>query len=284
MAATRLYTWSTYAYLSLCFWSHCDPGAEARGQSVQDALSYEDSVVCLNRGGGFLVWDARSGEYDPKLSEAFSKGSVIRVASDGRRTWGVGGKSLFEWSKVTNTWEPAARVEAGVGELAGIAVVGGTPLLLFPTRVLSPTEGRVFEVPQLQGQFDNLKKLRVTALQTTDRVLWVGTGQGEWGGHLVGLDVRTGRWVQCYDALHYVTGITVGAKGEVTVSWSMSHFGADTLIRIHRPDATPEISYPKLRDRYYQRVAYSPFDKALYGVEGQSVVAISKGRHRACSP
>lgn len=46
--------------------------------------------------------------------------------------------------------------------------------------------------------------------------------------------VLHGKWVQYYDALHYITGITQSNSGELMVSWSMSHFDADTLIRIHR--------------------------------------------------
>ena len=109
-------------------------------------------------------------------------------------------------------------------------------------------------------------------------MLWIGTGYGEWGGHLVGLNPRTGEWVQYHDALHYVTGITQATPDELIVSWSMSHFGANTRIRVHKLDGTPKSSYPELDSKYYQRIAYSPYDKTLYGVENIDVVSIKEGK------
>ena len=278
MGATRPRESSTYALVALCLGASLLPSGIARGQSVRDAARYGESVVCLSGDGRFSAWNAVSGDFQPGLSAELSKSKVARVGSNGRRIWGVREGRLLEWSSGTRTWQDLARFDGGGEELVAIAVIGETPLLIFPTRVVSPTEGRVFEVPRLQGQFTDLRELRVLAVQPTDRFLWVGTGYGEWGGHLVGLDVRTGRWVQFHDALHYVTGIARGPKGELIVSWSMSHFGANTLIRVHKPDATPETSYPGLEGHYFQRVASSPFDTKLYGLDGDAVVTFTDGK------
>jgi hypothetical protein len=277
MGAIRLSNLSKPALLALCLGAIPLQGI-ASGQSVRDAVIYEESVVCLNGEGRFLAWDTASGDFKPELSAELSKARLDRIASNGKRIWGVREKNLLEWSPGTKSWKAVTGFEAGGEKLASIAVVGDTPLLIYPTKVLSPISDRVFGVPQLQGQFNNLKELRVLAVQPMDRVLWIGTGYGEWGGHLVGLDVQKGRWVQFHDALHYVTGIARGPKDEPIVSWSMSHFSANTLIRVHKPDATPEISYPELQDKYYQKVAYSPFDKKLYGLEQQTIVSIAEGK------
>jgi hypothetical protein len=269
---------STPAFLAICLVAIPSASDIADGQSVRDAVKYGESVVCLNSEGRFLVWDAAGGAFKPELSAELSKSKLDRIASNGKRIWGVREKNLLEWSPGTKTWGEVARFDPGGEQLAMFAVVGEMPLLIFPSKVLSPIEGRRFEVPQLQGQFKNLRKLRVLAVQPMDGVLWIGTGYGEWGGHLVGLDVRTDRWVQFYDGLHYVTGIARGPKDEPIVSWSMSHFGADTLIRVHKSDATPEVSYPELEDKYYQKVAYSLFDKKLYGLEGKTIVSITEGK------
>ena len=58
----------------------------------------------------------------------------------------------------------------------------------------------------------------------------------------------------------------------------MGHFGANTLIRVHKPDGTPKQSYLDLVDRYYQNIAYNPRDKVLYGVENTDVVSITDGK------
>ena len=90
--------------------------------------------------------------------------------------------------------------------------------------------------------------------------------------------MRAGRWVQFHDALHYVTGIARSPDDEPIVSWSMSHMGANTLIRVHNADATPRTSFSELESKYFQRVAYSLFDKTLYGLEGDAVVSIVEGK------
>lgn len=269
--------WTLSLPLVACLWSMTQSASGLEEQPVRQAVKLGDSVVCLYEGGKFGVWETKGGRFDPDLSDALSKRKVSHLASDGKRMWAVEGSRLFAWSLRPKAWEQVAEFDAGGEEIAGVAIVGGTPLLVPPTRVLSPTDRRTFGVPPLKGQLD-LKRLHVLALQPTDRVLWIGTGQGEWGGHLVGLDLRTGKWVQFYDSLHYVTGITLGPEDEPIVSWSMSHFDADTLIRVHKPDATPGISHPELEGKYYQRIAYSPFDETLYGVENRSLVSISGGK------
>jgi hypothetical protein len=62
------------------------------------------------------------------------------------------------------------------------------------------------------------------------------------------------------------------------VSWSMSHFEAETEIKVHKADAAVKTEYPSLRDRYYQCLAYSPHDELLYGVERGEVVTIKEGK------
>ena len=237
--------WTLSISLVACLWSMTRPASGLEEPSIREAVKVGDSVVCLYVGGSFGVWETKGGRFDPDLSAALSKQKVSHLASDGRRMWAVEGARLLAWSPQPKAWEQVAEFDAGGEELAGVAVSGGTPLLVFPTRVVSPTDRRTFEVPLLKGQLE-LKRLHVLALQPTERSLWIGTGQGEWGGHLVGIDLRTGKWVQFYDSLHYVTGITLGPEDGPIVSWSMSHFDADTLIRVHKPDATPRISHPEL--------------------------------------
>jgi hypothetical protein len=119
-------------------------------------------------------------------------------------------------------------------------------------------------------------------------MLWIGTGDGEWGGTLLGLDPKTGKWVEWEDGFHYVTGITSSARGELVVSWSMSHGYKTTRVRAHNPDATVKTEYPdpegkllpfstSLAGKYFQCVTYNPLDDTLYGVESTDLVTIKDG-------
>lgn len=94
----------------------------------------------------------------------------------------------------------------------------------------------------------------------------------------MGLNPSTGEWVQYYDALHYVTGITAANAEHVIVSWSMSHFMTSTMIRQHGADGQPDHEFPELRDNYYQGITYSSFDHALYAIERNWLVSISGGK------
>jgi hypothetical protein len=251
------------------------PACGAQDDRAAAAVVYKGKVIYLNEKGTFLVWDLKRGEVDREMSSKLSRESVAHLASDGDNLWAAGKSRLFSWSSEERSWKKLADFK-GSG-LAALVGLGGSPLLVFPSKVMDPVGGRTFEVPMLKGQV-RTNSLRILAVHTTDSMLWFGTGYGEWGGHLVGLNRRTGEWLQYYDPLHYVTGITEAAPGEVTVSWSMSHFGANTLIRIHKLDGTPKTTYPELDSKYYQKICYSPFDKTLYGVENTDVVSIREGK------
>ena len=151
MKITRLRMSSRSAVVALCLGAMPLPSGIARGQSVRDAIKYGESVVCLNGEGRFLAWDNRSFEFKQEFSAELSKATFTRIASNGNRIWGVREQKLLEWLPGTKTWEAVARFDAGGEKLAGIAVVGETPVLIFPTKVMSPVEDRVFEVPRLQG-------------------------------------------------------------------------------------------------------------------------------------
>jgi len=253
------------------------PACAAQDDRGAAAVVYRAKVIHLNEKGKFLVWDLKGGEIDAETSSKLSRESVTHLASDGDNLWAAGKSKLFSWSPKERSWKKLADFEGGGEELAALVGLGGSPLLVFPSKVKDPVERRTFKVPMLKGQV-RTNSLRILAVHATDSMLWIGTGYGEWGGHLVGLNRRTGEWLQYYDALHYVTGITQAAPGEVTVSWSMSHIGANTLIRIHKLDGMPKTTYPELDSKYYQRISYSPFDKTLYGVENTDVVSIREGK------
>jgi hypothetical protein len=241
------------------------------------AAIYKGELIYLDERRRFRVWGLEDGKYDDATSSRLARIGMTRLASNDARLWATDKSSLYSWSPGENNWNRICGLGGDGEKLEALVVAEGAPLLVFPRRVESPTAGRTFKVPKLMGELE-LDSLRVLAHLAADTMLWIGTGQGEWGGHLLGLNLKTGKWVQNYDALHYVTGITQASEEELIVSWSMSHFGANTLIRVHRLDSTPRVTYPILESKYYQRVVYSPFDRTLYGIENIDVVSIKDGK------
>jgi hypothetical protein len=236
-------------------------------------------LLCLYDGGVVEAWDLKTGVCAKDMAIRLSRKGLTCLAADGERLWAADDSTLFRWSSKAGAWEKDVGFDAGGEGLAGLAPVNGVPLLVLPSKVIDPVKGRTFKVPKLEGYAAQQgPPLRILATHGTESMLWVGTGRGEWGGALLGLDPTAGTWRHWTDAVHYVTGITHAAQGQVIVSWSMSHFGANTLIRVHNPDATVKAEHPELAEKYYQCVTYSPYDNMLYGVESTDLVSIKDGK------
>jgi hypothetical protein len=248
-----------------------------RGDRSNVAVVHKGKLICLDEKARFLVWELEDRHFDAVTSSKLARESVTHLASDGDKLWAADKSTLYFWSQEEESWNKLGDFEANGEVLQAIVAVGESPLLVFRSKVEDISARRTFKVPKLEGQFKR-DYLPALAFLATDSMLWIGTSHGEWGGHLVGLNPRTGEWVQHYDALHYVTGVTQANPNEVIVSWSMSHFDADTVIRVHNLDASPKSAYPELDSKYYQSIAYNPFDKSLYGVENKHVVVIEEGK------
>jgi hypothetical protein len=266
-----------WALVAIGFGLAAGRASAAEDERAATAVLYRNKLIGLNEKGRFHVWVLEDGSFDEDTASKLSRESITHLASDGDNLWAGEKSTLHSWSPAERSWKKVSEFKGDGEELVAIVGVGGSPLLIFPTMVKDVVEGRAYKVPPLKGQI-RTNALRILAIHATRSMLWIGTGYGEWGGHLVGLDPKTGDWVQYSDELHYVTGITQAAPDEVIVSWSMSHFGANTMIRVHRQDGTPKLSFPELESKYYQKIAYSPFDKILYGVENTDVVSIKEGK------
>ena len=173
MEVTRPRLFFTHVLLAICLGAIALPSGVARGQSILDAVKYEELVVCLNNDGRFLAWDIKNGEFKPDLAAGLSKVKLARMGSNGKRIWGVQEKKLLEWSPGTKAWGEVAKFDAGGEELAGIAVVGEMSFLIFPRKVLSPIDRHTFEVPPTPGTIQRSQETPRPAVQPMDHVLSV---------------------------------------------------------------------------------------------------------------
>lgn len=244
---------------------------EARLELGTSAVLDQDRLIHLDESGRVRVWRLRDGGFDPASTAEFAKEGLIRLASDGSGLWAVSTSNVYRWSSEDRAWKGVATLNQDRHVVRGFAVAGGAPLLVLTTGVMNPMKKQMYAAPR------TAPLSRTVAVLGTESALWIGTSSGEWGGTLHGLDPANGTWVGYDDSLHYVTGITQDRSGEVVVSWSMSHFDADTMIRMHRQNAAASRDFPELQRKYYQTVAFNPFDGTLYGVEQRDVVTISDG-------
>lgn len=259
--------------LSSCTLLGAAPGQEVEPGVIGGAL-LGNSLVVLFDDGSLAAWSMPSGEEDAQLAHALGVRKFSKMASSGDELWGVDGEAIFRWNSNDRQWVEEAPQYGD--DLEALAVVGQDLMQVYPRTIVGTRSGRKYRVPKLGGQL-KIDYLRVLALHSQGEVLWIGTGQGEWGGHLVDLNTRTGEWNSYYDPLHYVTGITSSTDDAVLVSWSMSHFYASTLIRAHASDTEVVQEFEELKDRYYQRISFSPYESRLYGIERNSLVKIDSG-------
>jgi hypothetical protein len=243
--------------------------------AIRDAVLADGKVVVLRDDGRFGAWSTATGEIQPGPPSAPE--APHSLARDGTRLWCASRTALWQLSENGQAWTKVAEVDASVEEPAGMAVVTGQPLIVLPHRVLAPMKKREYAVPPGKGQLAPGRGLRVHALLGDATRLWIGTGYGEWGGELLGLDVVPGTWVESTDALHYVTGLATTGKGELTALWSMSHMGCDMVLRTHAADGSVTSASVEREEEYGQGLAWSSFDQALYTVETGHLARLEEG-------
>jgi hypothetical protein len=255
----------------------CLVAANQPSDPILAAATYDGYLLCLHSGGTVKAWDLKTTVYAKDTAAQLTRNGLICFATSGDVLWAADDAAVYQWSTKGRAWGKVADYDGRQEKLTGMVYVGGSLLLVFPSKVVDPVAKRTFLVPKLVGQGQG-PPLRVLVVHGTDSMLWIGTGRGEWGGTLLGLDLKAGTWVHWHDGLHYVTGITHSIRGELVVSWSMNHFSANTLVRIHKPDATVKTEYPELDEKYYQYITYSRHDDVYYGVESTDLVTIKDGR------
>ena len=149
---------------------------------VETAAVYDGSLICLYTSGSVAVWDLKSGKYLKDVSERYARDKLTSLAADRDRLWATDDRAVYLWSTKDRKWDKLAAFDPAGESLIGITPVGDTPYLVFPSKVIDPTreKGGVFKIP---ADADLFRKppLRVLATHGTESMVWIGTGNGEWG-------------------------------------------------------------------------------------------------------
>ncbi|WP_232293447.1 hypothetical protein [Stigmatella aurantiaca] len=235
-----------------------------------------EHIVHLSREGTVHAWRVGDLGADPEYARALASQRLLLLATGGGQLWGTDLARIYRWSEKERAWAAVGTLPARKEPAIDLAVVGDRPVVVYTSSVVEARTGKVHPLSKLKDAF--AKGFRALAVHASGTHVWVGTGYGEWGGCLFGLDLKRGQWVQSKDSLHYVTGIASDGEGNLWVSWSMSHFMANTLLRVHRPDATVARAYPEFKSKYIQTVAWDDARKVLYGIEQNSLVRFEEGK------
>jgi hypothetical protein len=231
-----------------------------------------DRLIWLSAEGQFEAWSLENAHPDRALAEQLRFGvpHMQTIAGDGTKLWGYSDEGVHQWVPEAFRWRLVAKLGAE-DELLGFVANNRGPVLLYPQRVVDLDGGRTYAYPDLKGQVHGSTLIKVLDAKILDGHLWLGTGWGEWGGQLLGLDLRAGTWVQQVDDLHYPTGIEGSPDGNLLVAWSMSHMGADSVLRVHRPDGSLSDELPFGDGTYLQKVARLPSDGSTLVIEQRTL-------------
>lgn len=251
----------------------CDPKI-----SVQSGVVFEGMLVCLSSDGTIDAWDLKTEKYVKDTAARFTRKGLIALAVDGDKLWATDEKMVYSWSAKKREWEKYNGFDPEDEKLLSLTSARGRPLLVFRSKIIDPTREKdgTFKFPKDIDGFPGTR-WNVSATYRTDKMLWVGTDNGEWGGKLIGFEPEGGKWIKSW-AWSGVTAITAGGTDEIVVSCYTAHLRRKTRIQVFKPDATEKISHPAINDRCYYCLAYNSHDKTLYGMERRELVTIKDGK------
>jgi len=239
--------------------------------SYIDAAVFDDSLLLL-RGNGEL--EARSLESLHPLPESalLTEQRFLRIESAGNGFVALSGEGgLFVASKEEPRWNPLlSDFEIDTEGMVEFVTTTNGPYVIYRDRVINPLTGRTYLPPILRGPIPSSLAFASIVRGIGPRV-WIGTSQGEWGGHLAILDTETGAWSTYYDSLGYPTGIDRLGKDDVVVTWAMSHFMASSRLRVHNAHAEIVREYRRRNDSYYQSALSTSHGVSLVVVDRQYV-------------
>jgi hypothetical protein len=244
-------------------------------QAVPGGALLGDRIVYLDADGSWHAWSLARLKEDAALAKALALPGAVAVAYGEGRLFATDGSQVSAFSSEKRAWERIAALPAHRNALLRLLVASSGPVVVYPDEVYEVGRAIHHRVPELTPGQVHPRSLRLLDACAAGDQLWVGTGYGEWGGHLVGLALGRAAWSQHYDSLHYATGLAE-KNGKLFVSWSMSHFRASTLLRIHRPDGGVEREFPELNNHYYQKLAFG-LDGQLYAIERERLVKVVDG-------
>jgi hypothetical protein len=245
----------------------------AQSQARPTAASWAEHLLIADGDGTVSAFSSKDLTFDATLTKKLNGDGLLAIARSGDVLWGFDGARAFTWDDAGARWD-LVKSKPPPKPCSAFAVVGGAPVGTCGPGVHRFTDGKYWDAPEFKGQisgrgFGDFPQ----AIASHGTQLAIGTGFGEWGGHLFVLDVSTGKWVMHTDTLGNGVGIAWTGEGWA-VAWSMSHMMAHTRVRLHGPDGKPLREGAMLRDKYLRKLAWDDEAHALFGLEQNDLVCI----------
>lgn len=234
-------------------------------------LLFGPRYLVADGDGTVRAWSTKDLQLDAAFTKKLNGDGLLGIASaDDGTLWGFDGRRVFTWDGVSEQWDLVPS-KSPPKPCTHFAVISNTPVGVCGPGVFRFTDGRFFEGPEFKDQVRGRGFGEHPHLVGHGSVLAIGTGFGEWGGHLWLLDVADGSWRKHYDAHGNAVGLAWTGSAWA-VAWSMSHMMARTTPRLHDADAKPTVQGKERRDQYLRALAWDDEAKALFGLEQNELV------------
>ena len=243
------------------------------GHAAPTAASWGERLLIADGDGTVRAWNTTGLTFDAAFTRKLNGDGLLALVRSGEVLWGFDGTRVFTWDDAGARWD-LVKGKPPPSTCSAFAVVDGKPVGTCGPGVHRFTDGRYWDAPAFKDQVSGKGFGDAPhAIASHGTQLAIGTGFGEWGGHLWVLDVATGAWGKHYDSLGNAVGLAW--TGEAwAVAWSMSHMMASTQLRLHRPDGKPLKEGGRIRDRYLRKLVFDPESQSLFGLEQNDLVRI----------
>jgi hypothetical protein len=236
---------------------------------------YKDHAISILKNNHIEALNISDWKLDKKFTSALQRRNPRFLFSDSKNLTMINKDGAYIWSDKEFGWKNMAKLPISKKEdILDIFLCGQRIFIVCPTKIRDLSENRDYNLPEMRGLI-KVKRLRLQAVYVGKGKVWLGTGYGEWGGHLLILDVITGKWRQFYNPLLYVNSIAEDKDETIWVAWAMSHFIAYTsLMPIGK--AYKESAY--FKDHYLQVIAYNKYDDTLCGLDENHLIRFKDGK------
>lgn len=237
------------------------------------AVVFGDHLLVADGDGTVRAWKHATLEFDAAQTKKLNGDGLLAVVKSDGTLWGFDGVRAFTWDPNGARWD-LVKGKPPPSPCRAFAIADGKPVGVCGAGVHRFTDGKYWDAPEFKGQISGRGFSDTPEIASRGSVVAIGTGYGEWGGHLFLLDVTSGTWNLYTDTLGNCAGIVPTEKGWF-VAWSMSHMMAHTRARLHGADGKPLLEGPMLRDRYLRALTWGAEANAVIGLEQNDLVKLS---------
>lgn len=233
---------------------------------------YKDHVISLLKDNSIEAISLSKWELNRRFTSALQKEDPEHLFSDTKTLAMVNRKGAYIWSDDEFCWKEAAKLLSTGNDILAFLLLDQRPFLVYPTKLVDLSKKRTYDVPTLKWL--KTKYLSLQAIYINKNKLWLGTGFGEWGGHLLVLDIDNGQWIQAYNPFFYINSIIGENDGTIWIAWAMSHFIENSKII---PITNQDKKAAFLKDSYLQVISYNKYDGRIYGIDRNYLVRYNNG-------